>query len=255
MATDGDWVETKDQDPNGDVRLIQLADVGDGRFLDRSSRFMTMEAARRLRCTFLEQGDLLLARMPDPWAGHVFPRVSLPSGDSRGRFVWRAGRKAADASWLMHVINSPYVRSSLTMLAGGTTRQRVSGGNVKRFELPVPPLAEQRRIVARIEALFARTRRARADLERIAPLAKQFRRRTITSVVGSHTGREYEVREWPTSVTGTTPPTAERRHYGGDLPFIKPTDLDVGYSVAEVESILLPAEQLYPVQCLLVLPC
>ena len=38
---DGDWVETKDQDPDGDVRLIQLADVGDGEYRDRSSRFMT----------------------------------------------------------------------------------------------------------------------------------------------------------------------------------------------------------------------
>src|SRR5947209_3049957 len=42
---DGDWVESKDQDPDGDVRLIQLADVGDGRYRDRSSRFMTKAAA------------------------------------------------------------------------------------------------------------------------------------------------------------------------------------------------------------------
>lgn len=27
---DGDWVETKDQDPDGEIRLLQLADVGDG---------------------------------------------------------------------------------------------------------------------------------------------------------------------------------------------------------------------------------
>lgn len=33
---DGDWVESKDQDVNGDVRLIQLADVGDGIFIDKS---------------------------------------------------------------------------------------------------------------------------------------------------------------------------------------------------------------------------
>ena len=33
---DGDWVESKDQDPCGDVRLIQLADVGDGEYLDKS---------------------------------------------------------------------------------------------------------------------------------------------------------------------------------------------------------------------------
>jgi hypothetical protein len=30
VFVDGDWVESKDQDPDGDVRLIQLADVGDG---------------------------------------------------------------------------------------------------------------------------------------------------------------------------------------------------------------------------------
>jgi type I restriction enzyme S subunit len=38
LFVDGDWVETKDQDPNGEVRLIQLADIGDGTFRDRSSR-------------------------------------------------------------------------------------------------------------------------------------------------------------------------------------------------------------------------
>ena len=38
VFVDGDWVESKDQDPDGDVRLIQLADVGDGIYLDKSSR-------------------------------------------------------------------------------------------------------------------------------------------------------------------------------------------------------------------------
>ena len=39
IITDGDWIESKDQDPNGDVRLIQLADIGDGRFINKSSRY------------------------------------------------------------------------------------------------------------------------------------------------------------------------------------------------------------------------
>ena len=32
VFTDGDWVESKDQDLNGEVRLIQLADIGEGFF-------------------------------------------------------------------------------------------------------------------------------------------------------------------------------------------------------------------------------
>ena len=58
LMTDGDWIESKDQDPNGEVRLVQLADVGDGVFQNRSSRFLTDETAKRLRCTYLQKGDL-----------------------------------------------------------------------------------------------------------------------------------------------------------------------------------------------------
>jgi hypothetical protein len=65
VFVDGDWVESKDQDPDGDVRLIQLADIGDGEYRDRSNRFLTTDKARKLSCTLLEPGDLLIARMPE----------------------------------------------------------------------------------------------------------------------------------------------------------------------------------------------
>ena len=50
VFTDGDWVETKEQDPDGDVRLTQLADVGDGKWINKSARFLTSAKARKLRC-------------------------------------------------------------------------------------------------------------------------------------------------------------------------------------------------------------
>src|SRR5207237_2928811 len=77
---DGDWIESKDQDPSGEVRLIQLADVGDGVFRNRSSRVLTMEKAKELRCTFLQPGDVLVARMPDPLGrACIFPGVGRPA--------------------------------------------------------------------------------------------------------------------------------------------------------------------------------
>ena len=78
IFNDGDWVESKDQDQNGDVRLIQLADIGIGEFLNKSKRYLTKSKARQLKCTFLEPGDLLIARMPDPIG---ITRAVLPGGN------------------------------------------------------------------------------------------------------------------------------------------------------------------------------
>src|SRR4051795_4144941 len=79
LFVDGDWVESKDQDPNGEVRLIQLADIGNGEFLNKSARFLTLEKARELKCIFLKSGDILIARMPDPIGrACIFPGATQP---------------------------------------------------------------------------------------------------------------------------------------------------------------------------------
>ena len=66
LFCDGDWIEKKDQDPNGAVRLIQLADIGVCEFKDKSNRFVTESKAEELHCTYLRKGDILIARLPDP---------------------------------------------------------------------------------------------------------------------------------------------------------------------------------------------
>lgn len=62
---DGDWIESKDQAKEG-IRLLQLADIGDGVFLDKSERFVSQETFRRLKCTEVFPGDILVSRMADP---------------------------------------------------------------------------------------------------------------------------------------------------------------------------------------------
>jgi type I restriction enzyme, S subunit len=61
------------------------------------------------------------------------------------------------------------------------TVKHLSSRTIQQIPFPLPPLAEQRRIVARIEALFARIRRARAELERVAPLTRRYRARAIAA--------------------------------------------------------------------------
>jgi type I restriction enzyme S subunit len=157
LFIDGDWVESKDQNPDGEVRLIQLADIGDGQFRDRSARFLTKDKAAELGCTFLETGDILVARMPDPLGrACIFPLAG------RQKYVTvvdvcilRLLERAASQKFLTYAINSGGIRRQIAALESGTTRKRISRKNLERVRIPVAPLPEQHRIVAKIEELFS----------------------------------------------------------------------------------------------------
>lgn len=155
IFADGDWVETKDQDPSGDIRLIQLADVGDGKYRDRSSRFMNEETAIRLNCTFLEPNDVLIARMPDP-----IGRACLFPGDAKKSVtvvdvcVLRANTDYFVPDFLVIAINSPSFRNLIKSKITGTTRSRISRGNLSRLRIPLLAIEEQKRIVAKVGELM-----------------------------------------------------------------------------------------------------
>lgn len=171
IFVDGDWVESKDQDPNGNVRLVQLADVGDGQYIDKSSRFLTREKAKSLKCTFLKEGDVLLARMPDPLGrACIFPGDSKPAVTVVDVCIIRPHSETHDTRWLMHCLNAPDCRQQIEGFATGTTRTRISRGNLAKIEIPLPPLAEQKRIAGILDAADALRAKRRESLAQLDPL-------------------------------------------------------------------------------------
>lgn len=152
---DGDWIEKKDQDPNGEVRLIQLADIGAGEFLDKSNRFVSNATAESLNCTLLHEGDLLISRLGEPLCkACIFPL--------EGKFITavdvailRINSAKVDARYLLYLINSPWFKERIKKYESGTTRKRISRKNLDRVEMQFPTVSEQRRIVSRIEELFS----------------------------------------------------------------------------------------------------
>lgn len=177
VFVDGDWVESKDQDQNGDVRLIQLADIGDGIFRDKSARFLTKNKAYELRCTFLQNGDILIARMPEPLGrACIFPLI----GEEKyvtvvDVCIVRPGHNNIYNKYLTYAINSPQIRYEIDKYKTGSTRKRISRKNLARINLAIAPLPEQHRIIAKIEQLFSELDKGVAELKKAREKLEMYR--------------------------------------------------------------------------------
>jgi type I restriction enzyme S subunit len=170
LLCDGDWVESKDQSPDGDVRLIQLADIGDGSYLDKSSRFLTSDTAATLRCTYLQPGDILVARMPDPIGrACIFPGDKRPSVTAVDVCIVRVSGQTNNR-WLLAAINSLSSRQWIEKKAAGTTRTRIASRELAVLELLIPPKDQQDRIAEIIDSIDNTIRATRAVIEQTRQL-------------------------------------------------------------------------------------
>ena len=180
LFVDGDWVESKDQDPNGSIRLLQLADIGDGTFLDKSDRWINEDAFVRLRCTALNAGDVLVARMPDPLGrACLMPALEHRCVTVVDVAALRADSENIDNRWVMQTINSPQVRAEIAAQSSGTTRRRISRGRLGEMEIPLPPKAEQTRIADQLSTLLTRVQACNDRFDAIPALLKRFRQTVL----------------------------------------------------------------------------
>jgi type I restriction enzyme, S subunit len=192
VFADGDWVESKDQDPNGSIRLLQLADIGDGVFLDKSNRFINEQKFDQLQCTEVLEGDVLVARMPDPLGrACLAPRLRQRCITVVDVAIVRPGYQSVQPVWLMHFLNAPEVRQKIEVQSSGTTRRRISRSNLAQLQLPVAPFNEQKRIADKLDALLARVDACRERLDRVPAILKRFRQAVLTAATSGMLTEEW----------------------------------------------------------------
>jgi type I restriction enzyme S subunit len=78
--------------------------------------------------------------------------------------------------WLNAIDWMPYV--------GGTTRAKLTQAGMAQVSIPIPPLSEQRRIVAKLDSLTGRTARAREELGRIPRLIRKYKETLLSAAFG-----------------------------------------------------------------------
>ena len=228
IFSDGDWVESKDQDSNGNIRLIQLADIGDGYFVDKSNRFMNEETTKRLNCTFLEKDDIIVARMPDP-----IGRCCLFPFEEKRKYVTvvdvcilRIGKNAIP-KYVMYALNSPISRHKIEGQVTGTTRERITKKKIGELEIPLPPLATQQKIAAILDAADAYRQKTKTLIAKYDQLAQSlFLDMFGDPVRNKKIWEENTVEEICLKICGGgTPSKSKPEYFKGNIPWVTPKDM------------------------------
>lgn len=164
------------------VPMLRVKDIK-GNDVDTSGVYRISRALdEQYRRTRLVGGELLVsiqgtvgrvALVPDELAGSNISRT-LAKIPLRDRTL---------GPWLHRVLQSPQMQNRLAEQIGGTTRDSLNLGALRAIEVPLPPVREQRRIVAKLDALLASSRAARAALSEAREMARRGWRALLTAAI------------------------------------------------------------------------
>lgn len=171
--------------------------------------------------------DTIFITVKGAGVGKVFPGIACAIG--RDVYAY-APAKELDQRFMLTAVSS--IISKVKTAARGDI-PGLTRSDLLNPIIGLPPLAQQRRIVAKLDALSARSKRARAELERVEVLAERARQAVLAKFVTPPDDGVWplvRIGDVTEVITGGTPAAAEKEKSFGDvLPFFKPGDLDAGY--------------------------
>jgi type I restriction enzyme S subunit len=139
VICDGDWIESKDQSESG-IRLVQTGNVGVGQYLDKDgrARYISEETFDRLHCTEIFEGDVLISRLPDPIGRACrIPKLSTRAITAVDCSILRFKDEQIAEFFLQYATSQDYF-NKIAILAGGSTRTRISRKEIEKLTIPVP---------------------------------------------------------------------------------------------------------------------
>ena len=172
-------------------------------------------------------GDFLVAEIDAKVGGFgIVPEELDQSIVSSHYFLFEVNEKVLNRRFLDFFIRTPAFREQVAA-QGSTNYAAIRPNDVLGYKLPLPPLTEQRRIVARIEALAAKIEEANSLRHHAVKEAGALFDSFLTSILGSA--------NWPVRLLPDVAeiargkfshrPRNEPRFYGGRYPFIQIGDI------------------------------
>lgn len=154
--------------------LIRSQNVFDHKFQREGLAFISDSQAGELANAEVRPGDVLLNITGD---GATFARACLvpddilPARVNQHVSILRANPSFLDSGYLAAYLAHPFTKSYIESFNAGGSRRAITKGHIESFQIPLPPLDEQRQIgtiLGTIDTKIELSRRMNETLEDIA---------------------------------------------------------------------------------------
>ncbi|MBA7687295.1 hypothetical protein ES703_95756 [subsurface metagenome] len=183
---------------NHGVRIIQLQNIGDGKFLDDYRIFTSEEKANELKSCNIYPGDIIIAKMADP----VARACIIPDTDKRYLMAsdgirLSVNQEDCDTNFVLYAINSTYFRENAERNSTGTTRLRIGLTEIKNLPIGIPPLKEQKKIAEILTTVDDAIEKTTQIIEKTKEVKKGLMQRLLTKGIGHQKFKKTEIGEIP----------------------------------------------------------
>ncbi|MBV5329812.1 MAG: restriction endonuclease subunit S [Chlorobium sp.] len=161
----------------------------------------------------------------------------------RGVAGLRPSFEELDRFYLWHVINAN--KEKLSALGTGSTFKQISRVDIETFEIPLPPLDEQRRIAAILDKADVIRRKRQESIR----LTGKFLRSTFLEMFGDPVTNQKQwdvvpIKELGNVTTGNTPSRECTEYYGEGIEWIKSDNINTpSHFLTEAKEHLTPVGQ------------
>lgn len=177
-AFDSDWFASSG------VRLLRGTNIVPGGTRWEDVVHLPLSLVEKFAPYALNAGDIVIA-MDRPFISTGLKVARLAATDCPALLLQRVGRfhpsAAISPEFLYYYLQGTTFSTHTGSLATGTQLPHISKTDIETCPMLVPPVNEQRRIVAKLDALFEKTRAAKARLERLPALLDKLRRSILAA--------------------------------------------------------------------------
>ena len=172
-------------------KMLRITDIQDNRVVWTDVPFCEIEV-HKLDKYLLKKNDLVFART-GATVGKSFLIRNEPPRAIYASYLIRVRTASEELiSHLSHFFNSQQYWQQITEFSAGIGQPNVNGTKLKGLTIPLPPLAEQKIIADKLDALLARVETTKARLECIPEILKTFRQSVLAAAVSGKLTEEWK---------------------------------------------------------------